>query len=260
MSSISSAASADLALASNELECEPSRSARLRRSNGQSSPSTGPMSLVTTTSEPLAPIVSDQTEFPWMLSAEDSPVRTSARRASELALMESGAASGESTPALLASYDHVSSSWRTSQLCLVEGLTVFSETWPRSGMMRSGTAYRLPPLAPLTSETEFGLWATPTVNGNYNRKGASPTSGDGLATQVRKWPTPTASDADKWSHQSLEERKSKGQQVRLPTAVSPEGGAGGSLNPTWVEWLMGFPLEWTALKDWAMRSSRKSRS
>jgi hypothetical protein len=32
----------------------------------------------------------------------------------------------------------------------------------------------------------------------------------------------------------------------------------GSLNPTWVEWLMGFPLEWTALKDWAMRSSRKS--
>jgi hypothetical protein len=22
----------------------------------------------------------------------------------------------------------------------------------------------------------------------------------------------------------------------------------GKLNPTWVEWLMGFPLEWTDLK------------
>jgi hypothetical protein len=27
-------------------------------------------------------------------------------------------------------------------------------------------------------------WATPTVCGNHNRKGASKTSGDGLATQV----------------------------------------------------------------------------
>jgi hypothetical protein len=24
---------------------------------------------------------------------------------------------------------------------------------------------------------------------------------------------------------------------------------GGQLNPTWVEWLMGYPLEWTVLKD-----------
>lgn len=29
-------------------------------------------------------------------------------------------------------------------------------------------------------------------------------------------------------------------------------GSGGQLNPTWVEWLMGWPLEWTALKPLAM--------
>lgn len=33
---------------------------------------------------------------------------------------------------------------------------------------------------------------------------------------------------------------------------------GGPLNPTWVEWLMGFPLEWTALDASEMPSSRKS--
>jgi hypothetical protein len=28
---------------------------------------------------------------------------------------------------------------------------------------------------------------------------------------------------------------------------------GGALNPTWVEWLMGFPLEWTACGRWGTR-------
>lgn len=43
-------------------------------------------------------------------------------------------------------------------------------------------------------------WATPTVNGNNNRKGISKKAGDGLATQVKAasalaWPTPCATDA-----------------------------------------------------------------
>jgi hypothetical protein len=61
-------------------------------------------------------------------------------------------------------------------------------------------------------------WATPTVKGNHNRKGASPTSGDGLSTQ-----------------------------------------AGGALNPTWVEWLMGYPLGWTVCAAWATPLYRKLR-
>lgn len=50
-------------------------------------------------------------------------------------------------------------------------------------------------VGPLTNGKESGLWPTPTVCGNYNRKGASKNSGDGLATAVKKWPTPTAMDA-----------------------------------------------------------------
>jgi hypothetical protein len=34
----------------------------------------------------------------------------------------------------------------------------------------------------------------------------------------------------------------------------------GQLNPAWVEWLMGYPIGWTDLKDWATPSSRKSHT
>jgi len=71
------------------------------------------------------------------------------------------------------------------------------------------------------------LWPTPTVKGNYNRAGLSQRSGDGLAVAVNK---------------------------AAPTT-------GGALNPTWVEWLMGFPLEWTACVSSATPASpRKRRS
>lgn len=81
-----------------------------------------------------------------------------------------------------------------------------------------------------------------------------------LTGVVKFYPTPQASDADKWSNQSEAERMAKGQQVRLPTAVSPEGGNGGILNPEFVEWLMGFPIGWSDLGDSEIRSSRKCRN
>jgi hypothetical protein len=45
----------------------------------------------------------------------------------------------------------------------------------------------------------------------------------------------------------------------LGRAVNQAGATGGSLNPTWVEWLMGFPLGWTALEPSETPSSRRSR-
>ena len=64
------------------------------------------------------------------------------------------------------------------------------------------------------------------------------------------WPTPQASDnrdRGNMSDPSIKRRLEIGKQIGLSTAVKPEKGSG-SLNPTWVEWLMGWPLEWTALK------------
>lgn len=66
------------------------------------------------------------------------------------------------------------------------------------------------------------MWPTPSICGNYNRKGASATSGDGLDTAVRNWPTP-----------AYEEGKKMGR---------------GQLNPDWVCWLMGWPIGWESLE------------
>jgi hypothetical protein len=77
------------------------------------------------------------------------------------------------------------------------------------------------------------------VNGNYNRKGLSKTSGDSLATYVKMWPTPTLQDA---KNSTLP--PSQMDRDHLPGALMREGEKG-QLNPIWVEWLMGWPLTWT---------------
>ena len=59
------------------------------------------------------------------------------------------------------------------------------------------------------------------------------------------WPTPTTSDQNTSSVTS-ENRKGKSKkQICLADAARDSIGIGGQLNPTWVEWLMGFPLGWT---------------
>ena len=279
MSSTSSAESAVSVSDSNEPECEPSHSARSTPRPAKSLRSTGQASPVMKTSEVSPLNASPQMALPLMLSAEAFPARTSALLAQELGLTERVPAYGLSTPELLARLDQDTSSWRTSQRCLVEGWTEFSETWPRSGMMRSGIAYQLPPLALGTDETASGLWPTPLAQ-DGKQSGLAP-SGTGqtlkLSFAVQQFPTPTARDYRSGS------RSAEGWQKRLdhtrgwqlndvvarfptPTANRRSGlqshGVNvihGLLNPLWVEWLMGFPAEWTALSSSATPSSRKSR-
>ena len=216
-------------------------------------------------------------ESPSMSSAEGSPARTSALPEKGQGWRANAPAYGASTPELLASFDPVSSSWKTSQLCFLEGLTTYSGTWPRSGMTRNGIAYQLPPLVPLTGATGSGLWQTPVSddavnrkNGKWNSRGepklsaqvmwptpraidgrsAGPGTSDGAilrrggsmnlpervqAVARQLWPTPTAHNAKECAAPSEYTRNT-------PTLAAQ---AGGKLNPTWVEWLMGFPLGWT---------------
>tara|TARA_R110002051_G_scaffold325312_2_gene427021 strand:+ start:4239 stop:4547 length:309 start_codon:yes stop_codon:yes gene_type:complete len=101
---------------------------------------------------------------------------------------------------------------------------------------------------PRTDETEFGLWPTPL---SQEAKHAAATewelATDHVATKgslrvhVAKsmFPTPTSQDAANNGGPSQHERNS------LPLNAV----AGGSLNPAWVEWLMGYPEGWTDLED-----------
>ena len=188
-------------------------------------------------------------------------------------LTENGQECGEKWRGSFVKYDHDLSLWKTHQCSLLGDLDEFLETWPQWGLMRDGECWEQRTLERRIRGTESGLspngvdsfhtpnttgldggsnsrralrkkmglptpnsrdwkdgqtagnrkspglgvvahWATPTVCGNYNRKGLSKTSGDGLATQ-----------------------------------------AGGKLNPTWVAWLMGWPLGWTNLKPLEMDKS-----
>ena len=83
------------------------------------------------------------------------------------------------------------------------------------------------------------LYPTPTVRGNYNREGISAHSGDGLPTSVKKlYPTPTANDSK--NNNPPSQHTENGRHSNPLNVV-----AGGALNPMWVEWLMGFPINWT---------------
>jgi len=209
------------------------------------------------------------------------------------------ATSGPSSPDLFASVNPDGSWRKTYPDCSpvrLDGSSVpFSETWPRAGMTVNGRAYQLAPLVRLTDATECGSWPTPRAY-SHGEDSNQP----GLTTldirvrgmyrddpkHARYWPTPCAEDAKNVPYQ-----KGNGgtRYPMLLGAVAPErmwptpkssvsgpdyarreregSGAddlataiGGQLNPDWVEWLMGYPLGWTACAAWETRSSRQSRS
>lgn len=236
--------------------------------------------------------------------------KTSAQPAPAKASTASEADSGRKWLASFARYDRDSSSWKTAQCSLLGDSEEFSETWPRWGSMRNGESFlRQIPALPICENAsgfwqtpvaddavertkgkwnsrgepklsaEVKLWPTPTVCGNYNRKGASRSSGDGLATAVKMWPTPTASLADKGGRVTPRKGREGGTLIEAvssrmwptpcasaskgssPAALTRKSGKdrsndridhavmatdGGQLNPEWVEWLMGWPIGHTA--------------
>lgn len=74
-----------------------------------------------------------------------------------------------------------------------------------------------------------------------NKKGLS--SNAGLSNMVQFYPTPTAQDA-----KNLTLPPSQKDRDSIPGMLLKEG-ITGKLNPEWVEWLMGYPIGWTELKD-----------
>ena len=65
-------------------------------------------------------------------------------------------------PAHIATWNPARDVWETDRMSLFsEHPDVFSETWPKWGLMRSGEVFRLADLAPPTPVTGFSSWPTP---------------------------------------------------------------------------------------------------
>jgi len=211
--------------------------------------------------------MSNQSEaIPWdqlSLSLEGSHVRMSQSQGNGL---ESGTApaqdSGQSSTDSFANYDPDTSSWRTSQGCLLTGWAEFSATWPQAGTMRSGRCYRrqMSEHRTYVNEsssphiTEFPTPAATSYGSSGNEGGGNTLSAHrpSLETMARKnkWPTPSVRDY-KGGYIGGRMRDGKISRDTLDVAVQHTDNkekTGGQLNPTWVEWLMGFPIGWTDLK------------
>jgi hypothetical protein len=85
-------------------------------------------------------------------------------------------------------------------------------------MVLNGELLELPTPVHLTGENGFGLWPTPN-----------------------KW------DGNR-GPLSQSEINTKDHMINLITAVYLKQGRGGSLNPQWIEWLMGWPIGHTELQ------------
>lgn len=119
--------------------------------------------------------------------------------------------------------------------------------WPTSATDQAGTSDDFD-LEQHVMPVERQRWPTPTVKGNYNRQGLSRASGDGLATAVQRLPTPTATIRHGSSQGALTRKSGRSRaHSRLDYAIEQDA-SHGRLNPAWVEWLMGWPIGWTALQ------------
>ena len=207
--------------------------------------------------------------------------------------MENEVECGEKWRGSFTKYDPDSCMWRTHQCSLLGDLEPFSETWPQWGLMRNGECWEQTTLERTIRGTGYGL--SPNGVDNFHTPNTTGLDGGrnsrrALKKRLQNWPTPNAWDG-KRGPRSEENLLTKKHQINLITAVkqaerekllptpnardwkdgktagnrkSPGLGVvahqldtqvGGQLNPTWVEWLMGWPLGWSELKPLEMGKS-----
>lgn len=115
----------------------------------------------------------------------------------------------------------------------------------------------------LGAMARFDLWPTPTAgdgrsSGSRNTPNSNSHYGISLTDAVRgdqgrgrMFPAPLARDYRSPNALPYSERRGGRKGEQLNNAM------GGLLNPPWVEWLMGWPIGWTALQPLAMDRFRE---
>lgn len=230
-------------------------------------------------------------EYPRLiLSAEDFRAKMLAQQVKELvSLIVKGMLPapvfGESMPGLFASLSQDGSWQKTcagySQSLLPgfggEDSELYSETWPKWGIVLDGHAMELPMLEHHINESECLLWHTSDcsdrrspkskqqgVNNQVKAYWRTPQSHNGaqgpkskmfyekclktgqsaitLVDQVKNWPTPAARDS-KGSNSA--KHLSTGHHINQLANKVKLNKTEGQLNADWVELLMGLPIGWT---------------
>ena len=207
------------------------------------------------------------------------------------------ATSGRKWLPLLESYGLSGSLARTCEALLTSqwGSSAVYLTWRASAIKPSHLLFQLAPSRPRTDGIASGLWPTaqawdgkrgarkpdgkrgmalsdlsapqmwPTPQHRDFRTGEAhrftdPQRSQNLNDAVAFWPTPTASD-HKGSGPTLIRKDGKNRlNDRLDYATEQREPSGGQLNPTWVEWLMGFPAGWTSLTPQELQTVSKTES
>ena len=103
----------------------------------------------------------------------------------------------------------VTSGWVSTKSCL---------TWKLKATPAGRLLFQLAVSMPPKEETDFGLWPTPTAN----------------------------EDACGTPNGKMQKMLGNHPAIR---GTTPEEWGSGTLNPQWVEWLMGYPSGWTDLED-----------
>jgi len=225
------------------------------------------------------PLTEQDGEELLTLYLEGFHAKTSPQQEKELELMESDQECGEKWQGSFTKYDQDMHLWKTHQCSLLGDLDEFLETWPQWGLMRDGECWEQRTLEQTIRGIESGLspngvdsFHTPNttgLDGGSNSRRA-------LRKKMETWPTPIASGGGggtninnpRGIHQgnplasavklSMNKYQTPVARMWKDNGQSPSElnrnsetlamQAGGSLNPTWVEWLMGWSLGWTDLK------------
>jgi len=182
--------------------------------------------------------------------------KTSARQGPGRGSKEPEADSGANMRESLEKFNRATCSSKIARSCELAGLSESSKTLPPSGTMQNGWCYPRKRSVPTICESGCGLQLPPprstdgdrggrgdllqAVRGNKNSHFKLFPTPQGIAKEI--FPTPNATDYKGASTRSPGKARPRCDDD-LPTRIG-----GGLLNPTWVEWLMGWPLGWTDLE------------
>lgn len=218
-----------------------------------------------------------------MSSPEDFHARTLARRVAVKDLPESVRDYGLKCSVLLERCGLLLSSRKTVRTFVPVALASSSKDLPAWGMTFGGVCWGLgtrvirPPrtegtacgyMLPTPTANEYGtntaiggkprpslstmarqdLWPTPMASDWKNMDTAKQVSLSAIVRDPDLWPTPTARDWKDTPGFKKQRKDGKRRDDLLPRKmyiVEQTPSRGGHLNPTWVEWLMGWPLGWT---------------